>query len=88
MESLWRVYSFEGEFSSEFSKILVPSKDKEKLSNFMKKDQKVFEGFEVYAIQDAIITLKHSIAMEEFKFNIKNLELRSLFLLWVETLYF
>ena len=54
----------------------------------MKKDQKVFEGFEVYAIQDAIITLKHSIAMEEFKFNIKNLELRSLFLLWVETLYF
>jgi hypothetical protein len=36
----------------------------------MKKDKKVFEG---YAIQDAIITLKHSISMEEFNFNIKKL---------------
>jgi hypothetical protein len=60
LEPLGRVYSFE----CDFSKRLVTSKDKEKLSNFMKKDKKVFEG---YAIQDAIITLKYSIAMEEFK---------------------
>lgn len=40
LESLGRLYYFE----CAFSKRLVTSKDKEKMSNFMKKDQKVFEG--------------------------------------------
>jgi hypothetical protein len=43
----------------------------------MKKDKKNKKVFEDYAIQDAIITLKRSIAKEEFNFNIKKLGVSS-----------
>jgi hypothetical protein len=40
------------------------------MSKFLERDR---TGFEEYAIQDAIITLKHALSMEQFNFGIKQL---------------
>jgi hypothetical protein len=40
------------------------------MSKFLADDKKAYED---YALHDAAITLKHSLAMEEFNFNIKQL---------------
>ena len=51
LDSLGKFYSREGDFN----KRIIPDYYKEKLSNFIDEDQK---GFEEFAIQDAVTTLK------------------------------
>jgi hypothetical protein len=51
-------------------KLIVSFKDIIKMGDFLKRDKKSFDD---YAIQDAVITLKHSLAMEKFNFNLKQL---------------
>ena len=40
------------------------------MSAFLERDR---YGFEEYALQDAIITLKHAISMESFNFGVKQI---------------
>ena len=66
LESLGYLYSEEGDFS----KRTISSEDLSNMSNYMERDRKSFED---YAIQDAVITLKHAVSMEEFNFGIKQI---------------
>jgi hypothetical protein len=64
LESLGKLYEKEGDYN----KKTISTEDINKMSNFLKRDQKAFEE---YALQDAVITLKHGLAMEKFNFSIK-----------------
>jgi hypothetical protein len=66
LKALGSLYSSEGDFN----KIEISKEDLENMSGFLARDK---QAFEAYALQDAIITLKHSIAMEEFNFGIQKL---------------
>lgn len=64
LEALGRLYNNEGDFS----KRDISIEYKSRMSKFLADDKK---GFEDYAIQDAVITLKHAISMEQFNLEIK-----------------
>lgn len=49
---------------------MVSPADFSKMSKFLERDK---ESFEQFALQDAVITLKHSLSMESFNFSIKQL---------------
>jgi hypothetical protein len=66
LDKLGELYSKEGDFS----KIFVSDEDKAQMSQFLQRDK---EAFEVYALRDAVITLKHSISMEQFNLRIKQI---------------
>lgn len=59
LEKLGKLYEHEGDFS----KRSVTPQDINNMSGFLKRDKKQ-KAFEEYALQDAIITLKHAISME------------------------
>lgn len=64
LEALGSLYEAEGGFT----KKMISNEDKNRMDEFLVKDKK---GFEEYAIQDAVVTLKHAIAMEKFNMGIK-----------------
>lgn len=66
LDALGSLYTEEGDFS----KRVISQDDIEKISKFIDRDRK---GFEDYAVQDAVITLKHAISMEQFNFGIQQL---------------
>jgi len=66
LDSIGGLYSLEGDFG----KLEVSDYDKSRMSEFLLRDK---ERFEQYAIRDAVIVLKHSVAMEEFNFGLKQL---------------
>lgn len=66
LKALGRLYSNEGDFTKKF----VSPDDLTQMSQFLERDK---EGFEQYAIQDALITLKHALSMESFNFSLKML---------------
>jgi hypothetical protein len=66
LASLGKLYENEGNFS----KINIKTEDLNKMSEFLARDR---ECFEKYALQDAIITLKHSTSMEVFNMTVKQL---------------
>jgi hypothetical protein len=66
LASIGKLYESEGGFR----KIVIPQAYKDKMSDFLMNDK---SGFEEYARIDAIIALKHSLAMEKFNFSIKQL---------------
>jgi hypothetical protein len=66
LKALGKLYSIEGDFN----KIEITQEDLENMSSLLKRDKNKFES---YALQDAVITLKHTIAMEEFNFGIQKL---------------
>lgn len=57
LESLGKLYETE----ADFTKKNISKEDLNKMSNFLKRDKIAFEE---YALQDAVITLKHGLAME------------------------
>lgn len=67
LSELGKLYT---EDTGDFEKIAISSEDLAKMSEFLKRDP---QGFENYAIQDAIITLKHAVSMEKFNFGIKQI---------------
>jgi hypothetical protein len=69
LKALGNLHSNQDDYEK-IGKIEVSSEDLQQMSAFLKRDKKKFE---LYAIQDAVITLKHSLFMEEFNFNIKQL---------------
>lgn len=64
LDKIGELYKKDGDFSKRF----LSSVDKSRMSEFLKRDKKAFEE---YAIQDALITLKHGVAMENFNLSIK-----------------
>lgn len=66
LDSLSKLYSSEGGKT----KTVISQEDKENMGAFLLRDRKTFEE---YAINDALITLKHSLAMEQFNFTIKKI---------------
>ena len=66
LKSLGELYTKEGDFN----KIELSREELENMSTLLAKDKVKFEQ---YALRDAIITLKHALAMEEFNFSIKQL---------------
>jgi hypothetical protein len=66
LEALGGLYACEGDLS----KRDVSSEEKMKMSKFLIRDK---EAFEEDAIQDAVITLKHALSMEQFNLSIKQL---------------
>jgi hypothetical protein len=66
LKALGKLYSNEGDFS----KKLISKDDLNNMGAFLKKDKKAFED---YALQDAVITLKHAIAMESFNMSVQML---------------
>lgn len=66
LDSIGGLYSLDGDYT----KIEVSDTDKAKMSGFLSRDK---ERFEQYAIRDAVIVLKHSVAMEEFNILVKQL---------------
>ena len=67
LSELGKLYT---EDTGDFEKIAISSEDLVKMGEFLKRDP---QGFENYAIQDAIITLKHAVSMEKFNFGIKQI---------------
>ena len=63
---LGKLYEEEGDFT----KREISSSDISNMRAFLERDPKMFEE---YAIQDAVISLKHALAMEDFNFKIKQL---------------
>jgi hypothetical protein len=74
LEAIGKLYENENENSGEsgggYSKKTIPSKYLTKMSRFVAEDK---DAFEIYAITDAIIVLKHSTAMEKFNFSINKI---------------
>jgi hypothetical protein len=70
LDAIGKLYESEGEGEGSDSKIVIPQEYREKMSDFLNKDKRAFVE---YARTDAIITLKHSIAMEKFNFTIKQI---------------
>lgn len=66
LANLGELYDNEGDFT----KKTISQSDLNDMSSFLKRDRK---GFEAYAKQDAVITLKHALSMERFNMNIKQL---------------
>lgn len=66
LASLGKLYSNDGDFS----KRTISYEDLTNMSAFLERDR---YGFEEYALQDAIITLKHAISMESFNFGVKQI---------------
>lgn len=66
LSNLGKMYLAEGDFAKRSLKI----EDLNAMGAFLKRDPRAFED---YAIQDAIITLKHGLAMEKFNLGIKQL---------------
>lgn len=64
--SIGELYSLTGDYS----KVDVFDVDKSKMSEFLSADKEMFEK---YAVRDALIVLKHSVAMEQFNFGVKQL---------------
>jgi hypothetical protein len=59
LKALGKLYINEGDYE----KVQITKSDLSRMSNFLKRDK---DAFELYALKDSIITLKHAIAMEEF----------------------
>lgn len=66
LRALGKLYESEGDYA----KVEISKDDVENMTEFFRRDKTKFEA---YALQDAVITLKHAIAMEEFNFGIKKL---------------
>ena len=66
LDKLGKLYEREGDFT----KRSITPQDISNMSGFLKRDKKAFEE---YALQDAIITLKHAISMEKFNLTVKQL---------------
>ena len=66
LDAIGKLYESEGGYS----KKTIPSEYTTKISKYLEKDKKAFED---YAITDALIVLKHSVAMEKFNFEVKKL---------------
>ena len=63
---LGELYNEEGDYS----KRRISQEDLNNMKEFLKRDEKAFKE---YALQDAIITLKHAIAMEQFNMSVKQI---------------
>lgn len=66
LSSLGKLYLSEGDYE----KRVIKNQDLQKMGEFLKRDPVAFSD---YAVQDAIVTLKHAISMEEFNFSINQL---------------
>lgn len=65
LKDLGNLYSSEG-----FEKVDISNKDISNMRDFLKREP---EKFKNYAIQDAVITLKHATAMEEFNMKVNQI---------------
>ena len=66
LDKLGKLYEHEGDFT----KRTISPQDIRDMSGFLKRDKIAFEE---YALQDAIITLKHAISMEKFNMTVKQI---------------
>ena len=66
LSDLGKLYDSDGDFN----KRVISKDDLNNMSAFLKRDP---EAFKEYAIQDAVITLKHALSMENFNMSIKQL---------------
>ena len=66
LKRIGELYDTEGDFT----KREISPQDLQKMSNLLERDRQAFED---YAIQDAVITLKHALAMEKFNMSIKQI---------------
>lgn len=66
LEKLGKIYESEGDFS----KRKISQEDISNMKAFLKRDKSAFEE---YALQDAVITLKHATAMEEFNMRVNQI---------------
>lgn len=66
LDKLGELYSKE----VDFSKLIVSDEDQAQMSKFLQRDK---EAFEEYALRDAVITLKHSLSLEQFNMRIKQI---------------
>lgn len=66
LAELGKLYETDGDYS----KLKISYNDLNKMSAFLKRDP---QAFQEYAIRDAVITLKHAIAMEKFNMSIKQI---------------